>query len=167
MKKCFAFLVVLSLLVVAAGTASAAILKNGVYFIRMSNSRLTVAATSSARGSQLVLWRDQSTPPWEFRHIGNDIYEIRIRSYVMDLSGNKRKNGTPVIIWSPHGGKNQQWKVQRAGRYYRLINVGTGLALDLDHNNRRPGARLQGYERNRTDAQLFDIVPASGSRNIF
>jgi glucosylceramidase len=49
-------------------------------------------------------------------------------------------DGTPVILWSCHGGANQQWQYT-AGR--DLVNANSGKCLDITGVNAADGARLQ------------------------
>lgn len=135
-----------------------AVLKNGVYLIQMAHNSLTVAAESSRKKARLILWNYRPTATWAFTHLGNNEYEIRTNSMVMDSAGNTRYNGVPIIIYPKNGGKNQRWKIARAGKYYTITNVATGLALDVQGNHQRAGTRLQGYEKNGTNAQLFKIT---------
>ena len=58
----------------------------------------------------------------------------------LDASGNGTANGTPVIIWTCHGGTNQKWNRNGDGT---ITNVQSGLCLEVSGSATANGALVQ------------------------
>jgi hypothetical protein len=57
-----------------------------------------------------------------FSNVGHAT-EIRgIGNKCLDVSGGGSGDGTPVIIWPCHGGRNQQWNITRSGEIRGIGN---------------------------------------------
>jgi hypothetical protein len=156
MKKCLSLLCAfLFFCFIGSVAAHAALLYDGKYHI--THFDRYISAPSLRYGTQLALSYSTSATVWELRHLGNDEYSIRVKNAAMDSSGGKRYDGVPIIVHGYHGGKNQRWKIRRSGKFFSIINVKTGLALDVPGNNNRVGNRLQGYPANNSPAQQFGL----------
>jgi hypothetical protein len=94
----------------------------------------------------------------------------------LDLDNGRTTNGTNVIGWQYHGGKNQQWRLRKvafsgAWSTWKLENVQSGTLLDLTEGNRGNGTRIQGWSGSTTSAdnknQLWRLVTAdTGGRVV-
>ena len=51
--------------------------------------------------------------------------------FCLDVKGGASGNGTEVILWKCHGGKNQLWTVNPMGEGYQIKSVATGKCLDV------------------------------------
>lgn len=142
--------------------AGAAVLPDGSYLIQMSDSDMTVDAASKAMRAKVILWPYKPSARWHFQHLGNDIYKISSGDMVLDSFESIKKVGVAMIIFPWHGSGNQRWKVKRIGRHYSLINVTTGLAMELKGNNRVSTTPFHGNAPNGSPGQLFKLVDRQG-----
>ncbi|MDD2967105.1 MAG: RICIN domain-containing protein [Desulfovibrionaceae bacterium] len=140
---------------VGLSVSHAAVLPDGRYHIKFSDRY--VSAPAMRNGTILALSYSTKATVWELKHLGNDVYSIRAKSKCMDSSGGKRYDGVPIILYDYYGHQNQRWKIEKYKSYYILINVKTGLALDVPAGKAAVGAQLQGYPVNRSRAQCFNI----------
>lgn len=69
----------------------------------------------------------------------------------------KVKNGTRVILWSYHGGKNQLWKIKRNGSEFTFQSALGNYYLDVSGGKANNGTQIQIYQGNGTRAQRFKI----------
>jgi hypothetical protein len=53
----------------------------------------------------------------------------------LDISHNAKANGTPVILWSNHGGLNQQWELSSDGHLVSKSALGKCLAIQGQNAN--------------------------------
>ena len=143
--------------------AKAAVLANGSYCIKMEGSDLQLAPSGYRQHARVVLRSASPAQPWNFTHLGNDVYRISYKSLELDSQESKIYNGVPIIIWPWHGGGNQRWVVRRVGKAYTLTSVYTKLAVDLKGNARQRGTVFQGYQKNNGASQRFDIVPCGSN----
>ena len=79
---------------------------------------------------------------------------------VLDVKGAGKSNGTNVQIYTPNKTKAQQFKVQKVGKYYKIINVNSGKALDVKGGSTKNKANIQQYKYNGTKAQLWTFESA-------
>lgn len=70
----------------------------------------------------------------------NILFEDKGEGYLMkdqngglcfDVKGGATGNGTPVLLWNCHGGKNQLWTVNPLGAGYQIKSVSAGKCLDV------------------------------------
>ena len=79
---------------------------------------------------------------------------------VLDVKGAGKSNGTNVQIYTPNKTKAQQFKVQKSGKYYKIINVNSGKALDVKGGSTANKGNVQQYKWNGTKAQLWTFESA-------
>lgn len=145
----------LALMLLSCGvqSAQAESLRSGIYIMQMSDSDKTVAASSDAKGSRMMLWNYRPTATWEFRHVGNDMYTIRTNASFMGMKGG---SGT-IDISAANKQDSQKWRLKRVGKYYQIINVKTGKAMELTNGQRTHGSKLQANTPSDSRNQLFCI----------
>lgn len=100
------------------------------------------------KGANLALFAKDNKidQQFRFRSAGNGFYYIESRNKgIVDVSGNKKANGTNVQIWSGHGGSNQ---------LYRFKHLGDGRWKIYAHN----GGVICTPRKfsNRTNVHLWD-----------
>ncbi|KAI1426963.1 carbohydrate-binding module family 13 protein [Xylaria sp. FL1777] len=84
----------------------------------------------------------------------------------LDLAAGNTGNGTPLIGYQYHGGKNQQWKLEQVDHStvwptWKLHNVQTGTCADLAGGSSANGTIVHGWEKlDNNKNQLFRFVSA-------
>jgi hypothetical protein len=135
------------------------LIKPGVYIIQMSNSSMTVACSSDAEHSPLILWPTRPTANWNFETTGNGYYSLDSNQYVLD-GGNGAK-GTPITMKrQDKDWLKTMWKIVKVGQYYKFINAKTGKAMTLTNGQRTRGSKIGNAPVADTMDQLFCIQKA-------
>ncbi len=81
-------------------------------------------------------------------------------SLVLDVFGGSAADKANIQIYKANGSKAQQFRIEKSGKYYRIINVRSGKALDIAGASKANSANVQQYRWNGTDAQLFEFESA-------
>ncbi|XXG99672.1 hypothetical protein Hte_006013 [Hypoxylon texense] len=93
----------------------------------------------------------------------------------IDLSGGEKANGTQIIGYQFHGGKNQQWKLCKVDNgaiwpVWVIRNVHTNTNLDLYNGIHDNGAKVNGWAGGETTTnahQLWRLVTADTKGRVF
>ncbi|KAI4864545.1 carbohydrate-binding module family 13 protein [Hypoxylon rubiginosum] len=93
----------------------------------------------------------------------------------IDLSGGGKANGTQIIGYQFHGGKNQQWRLCKVNNdaiwpVWIIRNVHTNTNLDLYNGIHDNGAKVSGWtggESTTNTNQLWRLVTADTKGRIF
>ncbi|KAI1396500.1 carbohydrate-binding module family 13 protein [Hypoxylon fuscum] len=93
----------------------------------------------------------------------------------VDLAGGETKNGTKIIGYQFHGGKNQQWKLLKVDKSsvwptWVIRNVHTNTNMDLYNGGNDNGAKINGWaggEATTNDHQLWRLVTADTNGRVF
>lgn len=68
---------------------------------------------------------------WQKISVGGGNYIFRSKNgQVMDNADNRVENRNPVIAWTRHGGKNQQWNLEKVNSKFLLKNVQSQKCFD-------------------------------------
>ena len=93
-------------------------------------------------------------------------------NYAIDLSNGSKNSGTPIQIWAGavwtssvqkittdnRGSNNMKWAIKyESDGYYTFKNVASGTCMDVSGGSTQPGAKVQGYQCNGTQAQRWKI----------
>lgn len=76
------------------------------------------------------------------------------KSFCIDIAEGKCKNGTPIILYQYHGGKNQKWYYD--GSYIRSA-MNPRFVIDVQYSKFQNGTKLQVWEYNGSKAQQWDF----------
>jgi hypothetical protein len=60
----------------------------------------------------------------------------------LDVRGESRDDGAPVIQWQCHGGANQQWRLEAVGTGYRFVARHSGKCLDVAGSSTDDGTAI-------------------------
>ncbi|KAI1097786.1 carbohydrate-binding module family 13 protein [Jackrogersella minutella] len=94
----------------------------------------------------------------------------------LDLSNGGTQNGTAVIGFQYHGGKNQQWKLQKVDSSsvwptWVIRNVQSNTNLDLYNGGKDDGTKISGWAgaatQNTNSHQLWYLVSADPAGRVF
>lgn len=139
----------------------------GYYKISLTDSNLVLdlSGNSTKNGNKLLGWTNNSgqNQVWKIVPLGNGTYKIlhNNTNKALDMNKGAKNNGAKVMIWDYHGGKNQRWRIIQNGKGYSIVNVESGLALDLKDNKRVKGKEFQGYRPSPLRVQRFNITRLS------
>jgi glucosylceramidase len=68
----------------------------------------------------------------------------KISGKPIDVSGGSTANRAPIVAFTDDGDLSQQWRLVDAGSgYFNLINVNSGLALQVPHGSNTNGTQMQ------------------------
>ena len=76
-------------------------------------------------------------------------------SLVLDVYAGSAADKANIQIYKANGSKAQQFRIEKSGKYYRIINVRSGKALDIAGASKANSANVQQYRWNGTAAQLM------------
>ncbi len=104
---------------------------------------------------------------WKFKRNSNGSYTIQ--SYydgqLLDSEGFSDVNGGAVISCVANGGTNQQWYIYNCKNGYSLKPVYAQRVLDLTNYDTNDGAKINLWDANSSDAQVFSIYKMDGNRD--
>ncbi|WHY21386.1 RICIN domain-containing protein [Paenibacillus sp. G2S3] len=82
---------------------------------------------------------------------------------IVEVFGGGTTDGTKVVQWDYHAGKNQRWElVDAGGGYYKIKNVKSGKVLDVTGGSTANGALVVQWTENGGDNQQWKIVDVGG-----
>ncbi len=144
-----------------------------------SNACLDVSNWGTELGTNLDQWtcgNGQANQQWQFRPLGNAIYEVSSRFVGMswNVTGGEAATGiqVPIQLWSYSGDSNEQWLAVYLSTdsngipLFKFLAQNSGLCLDVPGASKSNGQQLDQYTCNGTDAQAFrlmQVTPASGN----
>lgn len=109
-----------------------------------------VIARNIVKGEQIVqMTCAEDFEPFFFQfagvQFGLSLFEIKIKdgNKCLDVSGGGTGNGTPVILWDCHGGKNQLWTTNPIGEGFQIRSAQSGKCLDVRGPSRNDGTPIQ------------------------
>ncbi|MBQ7219272.1 MAG: RICIN domain-containing protein [Ruminococcus sp.] len=118
---------------------------------------LSVSAAETS-GSASVVVNDASNEADDFVRYGTDeeyaIVPCNAGRSCIDLDN---VSGTTLQLWSSNYGSNELWTLGKVGDYYYIKNKQNGNVVDVPGGTVSTGKRLQGYDYNGTDAQLWRL----------
>lgn len=144
--------------------------EDGAYTIVSALGKtLEISGAATDDGGNAQTWNDNNSAAQRF-HIkaegqaasGEWYYSItNVNSgKVLDCVGGRTESGTNVQQWSANGTGAQQWFLRTVtdasgNTYYQIVNVKSGLVLDVSGANTAAGANVQIYASNGTAAQRW------------
>ncbi|MBI4508740.1 MAG: RICIN domain-containing protein [Deltaproteobacteria bacterium] len=85
----------------------------------------------------------------------------------MDVYGAGKNDGTNIIEWQCHGGKNQIFRLETtAAGYYRLVASHSGKCVDVSGNGTADGTNIQLWSCNGSSAQDFRVESSNGAYRL-
>jgi len=144
---------------------SRGIVSGTVYSIRAKHSgkSLDVAGYSSDAGALVNQWTylANNNQKWEIIDLGNGYYEIKSAhsGKVLDVVNNDNKD---ICQMTASGIDSQQWKIEKVGGYYKIINKQYGKGLDVSGESKNNGAGVHLWDYLGISNQLWKIeIPSS------
>ena len=128
------------------------------------NKALDVNGGKKANGTKVQLYDNNNTVAqrWYLKKLNEGYYAI-VSSMNPEIaltaaSGNT-ENGISVQMSKYTGKATQQWAIKGAGNdYAAIVSKASGLNIDVSGGNTANGTKIQLYESNNGDSQLFKIT---------
>lgn len=128
------------------------------------------ASRDDGIGLQVHDWNDTNAQKYNFRQVGNGIYEILNANSgkAVDLSGANSANGVKVDQYAANGTCAQHWAVRElgSGQYALYTSCAADKAVDIPAGQAVNDQRLQIYAGNGTNAQRWFVEPVRTQRQI-
>lgn len=124
-------------------------------------SKLALGGAAKGHSAALVEFSGADDQLWHLDPLGGDdegFFRIRNRAsgLVLDVSGSSKEKGGKVILWTPHAGHNQQWRVQwMAEGWFRIRARHSGLVLDVKGNAKSPGSVVHQWSFHSGESQRW------------
>ncbi|MGH3734849.1 MAG: family 20 glycosylhydrolase [Micromonosporaceae bacterium] len=104
------------------------------YQVTAGGKAIDVPGSSTATGTQLVVWSPHPGANQSFTFTANsdDTYTVTNagNGLCLDVDGGSSAAGAAIIQWSCHGGANQRWSlVAAASGGYAIVSAASGLAI--------------------------------------
>ncbi len=130
-----------------------------VYAIKDKNSGLSadIDGYSPDAGKEIHLWHylGNNNQKWKMVDLGNGYWAFK------GTYGSKRfsinENLTAMTADENNNDDAQQWKLEKVGNYYKMINKKYEKVLTVDGASKAAGARLTVADDEELDNQLFSI----------
>ena len=85
--------------------------------------------------------------------IKDGIYSFKSRA---DTSYSLTQSDEKIRLYGFENILEQKYRIEKiSGDYYRIVDIATGLVLDVENASKASGANLQVHKWNGTDAQLW------------
>lgn len=95
-----------------------------------------------------------------------EIASVSLNPLVLDIEGGSQNNGARVILWGPHGGANQRFRLeQQSDGSYVIRAVHSGQVLDVSGGSRSDGAAVIQWPLHGGPNQRWFITPIGGGVN--
>lgn len=141
------------------------IVSGTVYSIRAKHSgkSLDVSGYSSAAGALVNQWTylGNNNQKWEIIDLNNGYYYIKSAhsGKVLDVVNNDNKD---ICQMTANGADGQQWRLEKVGGYYKIINKLYGKVLDVSGESKNNGAGVHLWDYVGVANQLWKIeIPSS------
>lgn len=120
------------------------------------------SAIFNGKNVDLRTHENHNTTKWYIQKISDDIYNISIsdnKKYFLSLKGNNVSSGTNVELNNTNNGNAQRWCIRKNDdETYKIMNVKSGMALDVYGANNSEGTNVIIYKPNSTAAQKFTFT---------
>lgn len=141
----------------------------------MPNLVLDVSGAGTKAGSKLILWQVSGNANQQFKlynvkpsldeatDVEENVYELVFNEgkFAVDVQYAAVKNGAKLVSWYSNGNTNQRFYLQKAkGTGYELVNLNSGMLLDLAGGNYLAGTGVLQWERNGGPNQKWILIDA-------
>lgn len=122
-----------------------------------SNLVLDVKGSSKSNGANVQIYGSNSTnaQKWEMQYAGSGLYHIQSLNSKLYLGRAGSTSGSNVAQYKSSDELSQYWYLVQDGDGYVILNVTTGLALDVKSGKAANGSNVQLYTPNGSKAQRW------------
>jgi Ricin-type beta-trefoil lectin domain-like/HYR domain/SdrD B-like domain/Secretion system C-terminal sorting domain len=125
-----------------------------------SGKVLDVSGASAANDASIIQWQStgKANQTWKFSTLGNDYFKIASQNCGKVIACHSTTNGSAVYQYDYYTGGYKDWKIECVGNYYKITHRASGKVLDICNNSTADGAKLQIWDYNGGNNQLWEIV---------
>ncbi|MFR1365018.1 cell wall-binding repeat-containing protein [Lentihominibacter sp.] len=139
----------------------------GNYYLK---SKLGTTVSAGSKSSVHMGVMDFSTgqkwnvKPYKLSGIKDGIYSFKSRA---DTSYSLTQSDEKIRLYGFENILEQKYRIEKiSGDYYRIVDIATGLVLDVENASKAAGANLQVHKWNGTDAQLWRFAKISDGNYV-
>ncbi|HVK20191.1 MAG TPA: family 20 glycosylhydrolase [Actinokineospora sp.] len=118
---------------VYAGTTSGPVVSGQTYQIKASGLAMDVPGSSTATGTQLIVWSSHTGNNQKFVVTANADATYSVKNVnsnlCLDVSGASSSAGAAIVQWTCSSAANQKWSIVASGTGYALVSQASGLAI--------------------------------------
>ena len=156
----------------SGGGGGTGLIANGAYEIVAKSSSLALAATGTSNGSavQQQTYTGAATQQWTLTNLSNNVVTLELSgtSEALEVPGSNTSPGTGLDVSSYTGGTNQQWTIVQAGTgYYELVNVNSGLEVNVTYNSMTSGSGICQYTAGNYANGVWSFTSTSGGTTAY
>ena len=140
--------------------------RDGSYVIRNVNSNKVLDVSSGQACQEATVWQydynGSAAQRWFIRDAGDAYYlQSALGNWVLNITNSSLVDGTRINLHSPTGNGLQRFQlastkdIDASLRYRIESEIRSGLVLDIPGGSVNNGIRVQTYNWNGSDAQLF------------
>ena len=127
----------------------------------LEESKVLDVDLSSSRLQIWTLNESSKNQKFKLEYLGNGYYKIICKSTKQVLTVNENT----IIQSKDKNTDNQKWKIETAKNgYYFIKSKSTGLYLDIAGASSNDGTKLQIYNKNESNAQMFKWIEISNEK---
>ncbi|MGH3735024.1 MAG: RICIN domain-containing protein [Micromonosporaceae bacterium] len=148
--------------ITALGTAAGPVTSGGTYQVTAGGKAIDVPGSTSATGTQLIVYTPHSGANQRFTFIANSDGTYTVKNagngLCLDVANSSTAAGAAIVQWSCTGGTNQRWTlVPAAGGGHLLVSKAGGLAVTAGSANN--GATLTQQPDTGATMQRWSFAP--------
>lgn len=126
-----------------------------------------MAATGLSNGSavQQQTYTGAATQQWTLTNLGNNVVKLVVSgtSEALEVPGSSTTLAATLDVSTYTGGTNQQWTlVAGSTGFYELVNVNSGLEVNVSYNSLASGVALCQYTTGNYPNGVWSFTPAGG-----
>jgi lysophospholipase L1-like esterase len=152
-------------------TSGSPVIHDGTYDIVSFFSGLSVAAAGTTNGSpaQQQTFVTAANQKWDLVNLGNNVVTLMLTGTQEALevpASSASTLGGAVDVSAYTGGTDQQWTIVSSLGTTQIVNVGTGLALNVAGYSTSSGAQLLQYTVDLSN-DLWDFFPVTAAQATY
>ena len=132
----------------------------------ISPTGLSIGAASAAAGQpvQVQTYSGASTQQWVVNNLGNNVVELSLpgTSLALSVVGASTTAGAYLDVETYTNASSQQWTLMQILGTTEIVNVNSGMAINITGYNGTPGQQLDQYNAGYVANQLWAFFLVSG-----
>lgn len=129
-----------------SGPTGVPVIPDGIYNISSFFNGLSVSSADTASGSliQQQPFTGAATQKWKLTNLGNNVVELSLdgTDQALEIADSSTAVGGKLDIASYTGAKNQQWTLTHTLGTTQIVNVNSGLVVNISGYQMEPGGQL-------------------------
>ena len=126
---------------------------------------LSIGAASATAGAQVQeqTYTGAATQQWDLNNLGNNVVELTLKgtNLAMSVIGASTAAGAYLDVENYTGATSQQWTIVQTLGTTQIVNVNSGMSIDLTGYVVQSGFQLSQYYANYNANQLWAFYPTA------